>query len=288
MLWLGAGLPRYPAVLAGLLQDPGGRAATVLGPRFTAQDLVLLVRRDGRLRERRLARVRVPIRGLRRRIADKMAQAWGHAAHFTFVEEADVTRLVQARQRLNEELADEGVRLSYLPFVVKALVAALRRHPWVNAWIDDEAGEIVQHGSVHAGIATATDRGLLVPVVRHAERRSLRELAEEIARLADATRRGTATREELSGSTISITSLGAQSGLLATPVLNYPEVAIVGVHRIRRKPMVVEGDRIEPRDVITLSASFDHRVIDGHVGAAFVYEVLRHLEEPTLLFVDSL
>ena len=232
------------------------------------------------------ARVRIPIRGLRRRISEKMAQAWSHAAHFTFVEEADASRLVELRRRMNRSLEEEGLRLSFLPFIVKAVVAALKRHPHINAWIDDEAGEIVQHSAAHIGIATATDGGLLVPVVHDAGRLSLKQLAMEIQRLAEATRAGRATREELSGSTLSITSLGQLGGLLATPILNYPEVAILGVHRMRRRPLVVEGDRIEPRDVLPVSASFDHRVIDGHVGAAFVYEVIRYLEDPDLLFLE--
>ena len=228
---------------------------------------------------------RIPIRGLRRRIADKMRESWQHAVHFTFVEEADVSRLVDLRKRMNRTLEPEGIKLSFLPFIVKAVCTAMRRHPEINSWVDEAAQEVIRHDAIHVGIATATDRGLMVPVVHDADRMTLRQLGAEIARLADAARTGKASMAELTGSTFTVTSLGAQGGLLATPILNHPEVGIMGVHRIRKRPWVVD-DRIEARDIITVSGSFDHRIIDGHIGAAYIYEVLRYLEDPEQLMLE--
>jgi pyruvate dehydrogenase E2 component (dihydrolipoamide acetyltransferase) len=226
-----------------------------------------------------------PIRGLRRRIAEKMKEAWTSAVHFTFAEEADVTRLVELRKRIKPSLQAEGIHLTYLPFIVKATTAALRKHPQINATINEERQEITEHGTVHMGIATATDRGLMVPVIKDSQALSLKGLAVEIGRLGAAAKGFTAKSDELSGSTFTITSLGVQGGLFATPIINHPEVAIMGIHRIRKEPRVVDGE-IVARDVMCLTGSFDHRIIDGHIGAAFIYDVIRYLEDPDLLLLE--
>jgi pyruvate dehydrogenase E2 component (dihydrolipoamide acetyltransferase) len=199
----------------------------------------------------------------------------------------DCTDLVVLRARANERLAERGVKLSFLPFIIKATVAALHKFPQLAATLDEAAGEIVQRGACHIGLATATENGLIVPVIRDADRRSLVELAQEIERLAEATRRGKATREELSGSTFTITSLGALGGLMATPIINFPEVAILGVHKIARRPAAVGGE-IEIRDLMNLSITVDHRVVDGIDAARFVAEIKGTLESPGLLFLDSI
>jgi pyruvate dehydrogenase E2 component (dihydrolipoamide acetyltransferase) len=231
------------------------------------------------------AEERVPFRGVRRTIAERMVLARRTAAHYTHVDEADVTELEALRARLGELAAERGVKLSILPFVAKAVTTALRRHPLLNARLDEERGEIVLLKRYHLGIATATEAGLIVPVVRDADRHSILELAAEIARLAERARRGEASHEELRGSTFTITSLGPLGGILATPILNHPEVAILGLHRVRRVP-VVRGDAIVPRDVVNLSLSLDHRVVDGHVGARFLAEVITLLEDPARWLVE--
>ncbi|HZL17422.1 MAG TPA: dihydrolipoamide acetyltransferase family protein, partial [Polyangia bacterium] len=188
--------------------------------------------------------VRVPFRGLRKKIAENMVRSKHTAAHFTYVEEIDCTELVLLRSRANQRLAADGIKLSFLPFIVKATAGALEKFPQLNATLDEAAGEIVQRKRIHLGLATATDAGLMVPVVRDANGRSVVELAQEIDRLAAVTRSGKAAREDLSGSTFTITSLGALGGVMAAPIINYPEVAILGVHKISRRPAVV-GDKIE-------------------------------------------
>ncbi len=230
---------------------------------------------------------RVPLVGLRRVIAERLQHSKRTAAHFTFVEECDAGRLVALHAALAPEAARRGVKLTYLPFVVQAVVRALVEHPMLNAFLDEERREIVLRRAYHIGIATATDAGLVVPVVRDADRRGLFALAREIERLAAGARAGTLRPDELSGSTFTITSLGAKSGLLATPVLNYPEVGILGLHRIKKKP-VVRDDRIAVGEVMNVSLSFDHRVVDGHVGADFAYSVIALLEEPERLLADAL
>jgi len=229
--------------------------------------------------------VRIPFRGIRKRIAEHLVHAKHVAAHFTYVEEVDVTELVLVRAKTNEKLAAKGAKLSYLPFIIKATVGALVKFPQMNAMLDEQAGEIVQRRAHHLGLATATDNGLIVPVIRDATHKSMVELAREIDRLAEATRAGTATREELSGSTFTITSLGALGGLLATPIINFPEVAILGIHKISKRPAVV-GDKVVPRDLMNLSISVDHRVVDGYDAARFIAEIKAALESPGLLMVD--
>jgi pyruvate dehydrogenase E2 component (dihydrolipoamide acetyltransferase) len=230
---------------------------------------------------------RVPILGMRRQIAERMHRSKSQAAHFTFVEECDASRLVELRARLEPEAERRGVQLSYLPFIVKAVVQALAAHPVLNSAVDDEARELVYKKYYNIGIATATDAGLMVPVIRGADRMRLFELAREISRLAEAARQGSLRPEELRGGSFTITSLGKRSGLLATPILNYPEVGILGVHRIKDKPVVRDG-QIVVGQIMLLSLSFDHRIVDGHVGAEFAYEVIDYLENPEKLFYESL
>jgi pyruvate dehydrogenase E2 component (dihydrolipoamide acetyltransferase) len=177
------------------------------------------------------------------------------------------------------------VRLTFLPFIVKAVAAALKKHPTLNSTLDEARSEIVFRKYFHIGIATATEAGLIVPVVKDADRRNILDIAREIERLAGAARTGKSRLEDLQGSTFTITSLGAQGGLLATPIINFPEVAILGVHRMKQKPVVKDG-QIVVGDVMLLSLSFDHRVVDGHVGAAFAYELIAYLEQPDRLFLE--
>jgi len=229
---------------------------------------------------------RIPFRGVRRKIAEHMVFSKHTAAHFTYVEEIDCTDLVALRERANAKLADQGTKLSFLPFIVKATANALVKFPQLNATLDDAAGEIIQRGHRHIGLATATDAGLIVPVVRDADRMSITQLAGEIERLAGLTRSGKAAREDLSGSTFTITSLGALGGLLATPIINHPEIAILGVHKIARRP-AVRGDSIVIRDLMNLSISVDHRVVDGYDAARFIAEIKATLESPGPLFPEA-
>lgn len=228
---------------------------------------------------------RVPLRGVRKRIFDGMARSKHTAAHFTFVEECDAGALKALRERLRPAAEKQGVKLTYLPFFVKACVAALKKMPSLNSSFDEATQEIVLHRRYHIGIASATEAGLIVPVVRDADRRSLLDIAREIARLGDDTKAGKVKPEDLGGSTFTITSLGAQGGLFATPILNFPEAAILGIHRMKEKPVVKDG-QIVIGNVMLLSLSFDHRLIDGHVGAQFAYEIIGYLEEPDRLFLE--
>ncbi len=228
---------------------------------------------------------RVPLAGLRRRIAQKMTQSTATAAHFTFVEECDAGELKALRARLAEPASAMGVKLSFLPFVVKAVVAALKKHPIMNTTLDEASNEIVFRHYHNIGIATATEGGLMVPVVKDADRRSILDIAREIERLSVEARAGRCKLEDLQGSTFTVTSLGAKGGLLATPIINFPEVAILGVHQIKSKPVVRDG-QIVVGDVMLLSLSFDHRIVDGHVGADFAYEIIGYLERPERLLLE--
>jgi 2-oxoisovalerate dehydrogenase E2 component (dihydrolipoyl transacylase) len=227
----------------------------------------------------------VKVIGLRRRIAERMQESKRRIPHYSYVEELDVTALEELRGYLNARYEADRPRLTLLPFLVRALVRAAPQFPQVNALFDDEAGILRRHAAVHVGIATQTSQGLMVPVVRHAEGLGLWEVASEISRLAAATREGKATRDELSGSTITITSLGPIGGIVTTPVINHPEVAIIGVNRIVERPVVRDG-QIVVRKMMNLSCSFDHRVVDGWDAAQFVQELKAHLEQPATLFVD--
>jgi 2-oxoisovalerate dehydrogenase E2 component (dihydrolipoyl transacylase) len=227
----------------------------------------------------------IPVIGLRRRIAEKMQEAKRRIPHFTYVEEIDVTELEALRAKLNDTWGAQRGRLTLLPLLMRAVVLGVRAFPQVNARYDDDGGVVTRYGAVHLGVATQTDGGLMVPVVRHAEARDLWASAAEVARLADAARHNKATRDELSGSTITITSLGALGGIVTTPVINYPEVAIIGVGRIVERPVIRDG-HIVARKMMNLSSSFDHRVVDGADGAKFVQALRALLETPAMLFVE--
>jgi 2-oxoisovalerate dehydrogenase E2 component (dihydrolipoyl transacylase) len=227
----------------------------------------------------------VPLIGLRRKIAEKMQLSKRQIPHFTYVEEVDVTELEALRGQLNERYGKERGKLTLLPLLMRAVVLAIRKFPEVNARFDDQAGIVTRYQPVHLGIATQTDSGLMVPVVRNAEARDPWASAREILRLAEAARTGKAARDELSGSTITITSLGPLGGIVSTPVINHPEVAIVGVNRILERPVVKNGGLV-PRKLMNLSSSFDHRVIDGMVAAEFIQTVRGYLESPATLFVE--
>jgi 2-oxoisovalerate dehydrogenase E2 component (dihydrolipoyl transacylase) len=227
----------------------------------------------------------VKVIGLRRRIAQKMAESKRRAAHFSYVEEVDVTALEELRARLNAEAPDRP-RLTLMPFLMQALVKAVADFPEMNALYDDEAETIERHAGVHIGIATQTPSGLMVPVARHCEARGLWDCATEVRRLAEAARNSQASRAELSGSTITITSLGPLGGIVTTPVLNRPEVAIIGVNRQVVRP-VWQGAEFVPRTMMNLSCSFDHRVVDGYNAARFVQRIKGLLEAPATIFIEA-
>jgi len=228
----------------------------------------------------------IKITGLRRRIAEKMRLASSRIPHITYVEEVDVTDLEDLRATMNAGRKSDQPKLTILPFLMRALVKTIGEQPGVNATFDDDAGVVTRYGAVHIGIATQTPSGLTVPVVRHAEARSIWDVAAELTRLADAARNGTAAREELSGSTITITSLGALGGIVTTPIINHPEVAIVGVNKIMTRP-VWDGTQFIPRKMMNLSSSFDHRIVDGWDAAVFVQRIKALLETPALIFIEG-
>jgi 2-oxoisovalerate dehydrogenase E2 component (dihydrolipoyl transacylase) len=227
----------------------------------------------------------IPLIGLRRKIAQKMQEAKRRIPHFSYVEEVDVTELEALRAQLNAKFGGQRGKLTVLPFIARAVVLALDEFPQMNARFDDDAGVVTRSHPVHLGIATQTEAGLAVPVLRHAEAQDVWGLAREIARLADATRAGKATREELAGSTLTLTSLGPLGGIASTPVINHPEVAIVGVNRIVERPVIRHG-AVAARQLMNLSSSFDHRVIDGMDAARFIQAVRALLEAPAMLFVE--
>jgi pyruvate dehydrogenase E2 component (dihydrolipoamide acetyltransferase) len=207
------------------------------------------------------------------------------AAHFTYVEECDATELAALRQRAKGRAEERGLKLSFLPFIVKAVCAGLKKFPIVNATLDEGSQEIVLRKRCHIGVAAATAEGLIVPVLRDADQRSLFELARMLDELSEKARGGRAAREEITGSTFTISSLGALGGVLATPIINFPEVAILGVHKLKPTPVVREG-AIVVRDVMNLSISLDHRIVDGYEGAQFLQHVIGLLEDPTLMFME--
>ena len=232
----------------------------------------------------------IKVVGLRRKIAERMTLSKSRIPHITYVEEIDVTALEDLRAALNKEKrADKGgaerPKLTLLPFLMRAMVKAIADQPNLNSLFDDEAGIIHQHGGIHIGIAAQTPSGLVVPVVKHAEARDIWDCGAEVIRLAEAAKSGTATRDELSGSTITITSLGAMGGVATTPVINHPEVAIIGVNKMMVRP-VWDGTQFIPRKMMNLSSSFDHRVIDGWNAAVFIQRIKALLETPALIFVD--
>ncbi|HEV2081622.1 MAG TPA: 2-oxo acid dehydrogenase subunit E2 [Brevundimonas sp.] len=224
--------------------------------------------------------------GLRRKIAEKMAESVRRIPHITYVEEIDVTALEELRAHLNAQAKTTGrPKLNVLPFIARAIVVALRDQPTINSWYDDEAGVLTTHNAVHLGIAAQTPNGLMVPVVRHAEARDPYDTAEEIARVSGAAKSGKASREELSGSTITITSLGTLGGITHTPIINHPEVAIVGPNKIQERVVVRDGQMVV-RKMMNLSSSFDHRIVDGHDAAVFVQRIKGLLEHPATLWMN--
>ena len=230
---------------------------------------------------------RIPLRGIRKKISESMARSVHTAAHFTYVEEVDMTELVAVRDRAKARAAERGVKLNYLPFIVKAVVSGLKKWPQLNASLDESTQEIVRKKYYHIGIAAQGPQGLAVSVVRDADQRSIFELSREIERLGDAVRTGTATRDDLTGSTFTISSLGKLGGVMATPIINFPEVAIVGVHKIEERPAVRAG-QIVVRQLMNLSISVDHRLADGWDGAMFLQDVKTLLEDPTTMFLEMI
>ncbi|MCF8708502.1 dihydrolipoamide acetyltransferase family protein [Rhizorhapis sp. SPR117] len=226
----------------------------------------------------------IKIVGMRRRIAENMQASKRHIPHFTYVEEIDVTALEDMRSDLNIHRGDRP-KLTMLPFLIVALCKAIPDFPMVNARYDDEAGMVTRHGAVHMGMAAQTDAGLMVPVIRDAQDKNIWQLAAEISRLSSLIREGSVKQTELSGSTITLTSLGALGGIVSTPVINRPEVAIIGVNRIVERPIIVDGDIVAAK-LMNLSTSCDHRVVDGWDAANFIQAVKRLLETPVLLFSD--
>lgn len=269
------------------------RQVTGSGPagRITHDDLdafqkqgKALVSKPGLQPNKAIAEIRVV--GLRRRIAERMALSKSRIPHITYVEEIDMTALEELRARLNADQKPGRPKLTILPFLMRAIVKAAAEQPMVNSLYDDEAGIVRQYGGVHVGIAAQTPAGLVVPVVKHAEARDLYDCAREVARLSEAARNGTAQREELSGSTITISSLGAMGGIVSTPVINHPEVAVIGVNKIAVRPQW-DGTQFVPRKMMNLSSSFDHRLIDGWDAATFIQRLKGLLESPAMIFVEG-
>ncbi|MBX4950523.1 2-oxo acid dehydrogenase subunit E2 [Rhizobium binae] len=263
---------------------PAGRILREDIERFLAQGTAPTTAKNGFARK--TATEEIKLTGLRRRIAEKMVLSTSRIPHITYVEEVDMTALEELRATMNRDRRSSHPKLTVLPFLMRALVKAISEQPEVNATFDDDAGIITRHGAVHIGIATQTPAGLTVPVVRHAEARGIWDCAAEIGRLAEAARSGTATRDELSGSTITISSLGALGGIVSTPVINHPEVAIIGVNKIATRP-VWDGTQFVPRKMMNLSSSFDHRIIDGWDAATFVQRIRTLLETPALIFIEG-
>ncbi len=235
---------------------------------------------------RKTAVEEIKITGLRRKIAEKMALSVSRIPHITYVEEVDVSDLEELRAKMNTARKPEQPKLTILPFLMQAIVKTVAEQPAMNATFDDAAGVISRYSAVHIGIATQTPAGLVVPVVRHAEARGIWDCATELARVADAARNGSAQREELSGSTITVSSLGAMGGIASTPVINHPEVAIIGVNKIVTRP-VWDGSQFIPRKTMNLSSSFDHRIVDGWDAAHFIQRIKALLETPALIFIES-
>ncbi len=235
---------------------------------------------------RNMAVTDVQVIGLRRKIAEKMEAAHARIVPITYVDEIDMTSLEELRAQLNANRKEGKPKLTLLPFLMRAMVKAVAEQPHINAIYEDEAGVVHQHGGVHIGIAAQTPNGLMVPVVRHAEARDVWDCASEVGRLSEAAKSGKAARDELSGSTITITSLGAIGGIVTTPVINHPEVAIVGVNKMQTLPRW-DGQEFRPRKVMNLSSSFDHRVVDGWDAAVFVQRIKSLLENPAMIFIED-
>jgi 2-oxoisovalerate dehydrogenase E2 component (dihydrolipoyl transacylase) len=235
---------------------------------------------------RRTGTDEIKVIGVRRVIANRMTDAKRNIPHFAYVEEVDVTELELLRQHLNARAPAGATSLTYLPFLVAALARVLEQYPQCNAWFDTERNTVIRHHAVHAGIATQTPDGLKVPVVRHAEARTLWDLADEIKRVSEAARSGKATKEELAGSTITVTSLGKLGGIVSTPIINAPEMGIIGVNKALERPVVLNG-AITVRRIMNLSTSFDHRFVDGYDAAAMVQALKDMLEHPATIFIPG-
>ncbi|MGA2628048.1 MAG: dihydrolipoamide acetyltransferase family protein [Candidatus Bathyarchaeia archaeon] len=229
---------------------------------------------------------RVPLRGIRRKVAEHMLKSKNATAQVTHVDEVDMTEVVHLRERANASAEKRGVKLTYLPFVIKALIPALKQYPYLNSSLDDEKEEIVLKKYYNIGIATDTESGLVVPVVKDAEHKSITQLATEIAKLSEKAHTGQLALNEVQGSTFTITNVGGIGGVFATPIINYPEVAILGLHKITKRP-VVKDSGITIRDMTYLSLSFDHRVLDGAMAARFVNTIKQYLEDPKLLLLET-
>ncbi|MDP9836236.1 2-oxoisovalerate dehydrogenase E2 component (dihydrolipoyl transacylase) [Neorhizobium huautlense] len=267
--------------------QPSGPAGRILREdveQFLAQGAPSPVTQRGHGKKTKTEEIKLT--GLRRRIAEKMVLSTSRIPHITYVEEVDVTALDELRATMNRDRKSDHPKLTILPFLMQALVKAIGDQRHVNATFDDDDNIITVHEAVHIGIATQTPGGLAVPVMRHAEARNIWDCATEMNRLAEATRAGTATRDELSGSTITISSLGALGGIVSTPVINHPEVAIIGVNKIATRP-VWDGTQFIPRKMMNLSSSFDHRIIDGWDAATFVQRIRTLLETPALIFIEG-
>ncbi|WP_420433836.1 dihydrolipoamide acetyltransferase family protein [Hyphobacterium sp.] len=263
--------------------------------RITHRDLDDFIASGGRLaartggggsgRSKRTGVEEQKIIGLRRKIAENMVKAKTTIPHIAYVEEIDLTALEELRKHLNATKSDDQPKLTLIPFLAAALCRALPETPQANAHYDTEAGVLTKYEAVHLGIATATPNGLMVPTIRHAEAMDIWELAAELGRLAKAARDGKATKDELSGSTITITSLGAIGGLVTTPVINLPETAIIGVNKMQELPRFDAGGRVVPKKLMNLSSSFDHRIVDGYEAAVLIQNVKAYLENPATLFM---
>nr|WP_070959269.1 dihydrolipoamide acetyltransferase family protein [Hyphomonas sp. Mor2] len=297
------GLPRQPgekpiappavrakAVAAGI--DLRRVAGTGPAGRITHEDLAQFIASGGatvgagavRMANTDVKDIRVV--GLRRVISEKISAAKSKIPHFSYIEEVDVTALEELRSQLNRDRREDQTKLTLLPFLMRAMVKAIAEIPQMNSVFDDDAGIVHEYGGVHIGIATQTDTGLVVPVVRHAEALSIWQCASEVSRVSSAARDGSAKRDELSGSSITITSLGALGGVATTPVINRPEVSIIGVNKMRVAP-VWDGTEFRPRKIMNLSSSFDHRIIDGWDAALFIQKIKLLLENPAMIFVED-
>jgi pyruvate dehydrogenase E2 component (dihydrolipoamide acetyltransferase) len=229
---------------------------------------------------------RVPLRGMRRKIAERMVKSRNTAAQVTHVDEIDMTEVVQLREKTKTAAEKRGIKLTYMPFIIKALIPALKQFPSLNATLDDEKEEIVLKKYYNIGIATDTEQGLVVPVVKNADHKSIKQLAEEISQLSEKARAGQLSLEEVQGGTFTITNVGGVGGVFATPIINWPEVGILGVHKITKRPVVKEN-QIVIRDMTYLSVSFDHRVLDGVMAARFMNSIKQYLEDPKMLLIET-
>ncbi|HMF19581.1 MAG TPA: 2-oxo acid dehydrogenase subunit E2, partial [Gemmataceae bacterium] len=230
---------------------------------------------------------RIKFVGVRRKIAEHLVHAKQTIPHYSYVDECDVSELVRLREGLREPFQRAGVKITYLTFLVKAAVAALQEVPLVNSSLDEQAGEIVLHDRYHIGVAAATPSGLMVPVVHDADKKNLLEIAREVERLSGEARSGKSKREDLMGGTFTITNIGNIGGLLSTPIIHHPQVAILGIGKIAKRPVFAADGQIRPADLVYLSFSFDHRVVDGAVGAVFGNAIKKSLENPVAMLMPS-